>query len=152
MSKMSVYESSAFDDLWNMDFAGYAEDVLNESADLMLKEMKKNCQTSIQHTGESELINSLKKAKPKKARNGAYIINVGPSGYSKTKVYRAKNSKGMHTSRKYPVSNALKAIWMEYGIPARKIHARPFIGPTVNQTQENIYRLLQKRFEERARL
>lgn len=152
MSQLSVYNSDAFNDLWNLDFGGYATDVLNEAGDILLKEMKKNCQTEIKHVGDSELVKSIKKAKPKKAKNGAYLINVGPSGYSKSKIYYGKNGKGEHTTRKYPVSNALKAIWKEYGIPSRKIDPQPFISPTVHRTEKIIQELLQKRFEEKAKL
>lgn len=152
MASMSVYEDASFDALWDMDFGGYCEDALRESATIVESKMKANAKATILHEGESEMINSIKASTPKKARNGAYIVNVGPRGYSKAKVYFAKDSKGVRTNRSYPVSNALKAVWKEYGIPSRGIPAQPFISPTVTQTENQIYEILQRKFEEKAQL
>lgn len=146
MAKMSVYESTDFDAFFEFDMSGYAEEVLTEGSKILEERMKSNARISIKHDGDSEMVNSIKASKPKKSKNGAYIVNVNPKGYSKTKVYKGKKS-----NRTYPVSNALKAIWKEYGIPNRQ-QAQPFIAPTVTQTQEQIYDLLQKRFEDKAKL
>lgn len=152
MAQMSVYEDVGFEDLWNMNVAGFCEDVLSESASILEAKMKSNAKTSIKHDGESEMINSIKPSKAKKAKNGAYIVNVGPRGYSNTKKYTAKDGKGQRTKRTYPVSNALKAIWKEYGIPSRGIPAQPFISPAVSQTENQIYALMQKKFEEQSKI
>lgn len=147
MASMSVYEADAFDDLWNMDFGGYCTDALNEAAPIIESKMKANAKASVNHDGDSEMANSIKASKAKKSKNGAYIVNIGPRGYSKTKVYTAKNGKGVKTSRQYAVSNALKAIWKEYGIP-NKQPAHPFISTTVSQTESQVLDLLQRKFEE----
>lgn len=152
MAQMSVYESDSFEDLFALDFSGFALEALEESASILEAQMKANARATIKHDGDSEMIRSIKASKPKKAKNGAYIVNVGPRGYSSTKVYRAKNSKGVRTSRKYSVSNALKAIWKEYGIPSRGIPAQPFISPAAIQTEAQIYDILQEKFEEAAKL
>lgn len=151
MAKMSVYEDNSFEGLWKMNFGGFAEEALAESAEILEAKMKANAKSVIQHEGDSEMVNSIKASTPKKAKNGAFIVNVGPRGYSKTKKYHAKNGKGVNTKRTYPVSNALKAIWKEYGIPGRQ-PAQPFISPSVSQTENQIYDLLQKKFEEKAQL
>lgn len=146
MAQMSVYESKDFDEFFAFEMEGYAEEVLKEGSKILEERMKSNARAAIKHDGDSEMINSIKASKPKKSKNGAYIINVGPRGYSKVKVYKSKKS-----SRTYSVSNALKAIWKEYGIP-NKQPKQPFIAPTVTQTESQIYDLMQKRFEEKAKV
>ena len=145
MAQMSVYEAKDFDAFFEFDINGYAEEVLEEGSKILESRMKSNARVAIKHEGDSELINSIKSSKPKLVK-GAYIINVGPRGYSKTKIFHGKKSK-----RTYPVSNALKAIWKEYGIPGKQ-SAQPFISPTVLQTQNQIFDLMQKKFEEKAKL
>ena len=87
-------------------------------------------------------MNSFKASKPKKTKTDAWIANVNPKGYSSTKVYTV-NSKGFKKNRKYPVSNALKAIWKEYGIPGRQA-AKPFITASVNASKMEIMRRMQE--------
>lgn len=152
MAQMSVYEDNSFDELWTMNFGGFCEEALNEAAGILEEKMKANAKSTILHEGESEMVDSIKASKPKKSKNGAYIVNVGPRGYSSTKVYHAKDGHGVRTSRVYSVSNALKAIWKEYGIPSRGIPAQPFISPATSQTESQIYELIQKKFEEAAQL
>lgn len=147
---MSVYQDNSFDELWQMDFGGYCEEALAEASVIVEEKMKANAKSTIMHEGESEMVDSIKPSTPKKAKTGAYIVNVGPRGYSGTKKYRAKDGHGQVTKRVYKVSNALKAIWKEYGIPARGIPATPFISTTVSQTENQVYDILQKKFEEKA--
>lgn len=149
---MSVYQDNSFDELWQMDFGGYCEEALNEAAVIVEAKMKANAKSTVMHEGESEMVDSIKPSTPKKARTGAYIVNVGPRGYSDTKKYRAKDGHGQATKRTYKVSNALKAIWKEYGIPSRGIPAQPFISATVSQTENQIYEILQRKFEEKAKI
>lgn len=154
MAQMTVFDDDELNKFFEFDLDRYAEDILNESAKIVEEKMKANARARIIHEGESEMINSIKASKPKKSR-GAYILNVGPRGYSKVKVYRAKNGRGVRTGRTYSVSNALKAIWKEYGIPGveddRK-NPHPFISTTVSQTERQVQELMQKRFEEKAKI
>lgn len=144
MSKMSVYPTpSEFNELWNMDFGGYATDALNECAPILEAKMKSNAKNVIKHPGDSDMVNSIKASSPKKARTGAFIVNVGPRGYS--------NHTFKHNGKTYKVSNALKAIWKEYGIPGRDQAQQPFIGTTVEQARSQIEELLQKKFEEKLK-
>lgn len=151
MAQMTVYDTDPFNELWNLDFGGYATDALNEAAPILEKSLKNAARASIKHDGDSEMIGSIKPSKAKKSSNGAYIINVGPRGYSKIKVYTAKNGKGVRTNRQYSVSNALKAIWKEYGIPGYR-SAQPFISSAVSACSGTIENLLQKRFEDKLKL
>lgn len=145
MASMTV----SFDTDYSFDMEGYANEALEEASKILVDKMKANARAVITHEGDSELVNSIKASKIKKA-NGAYIVNVGPRGYSKVKVY-TRNSKGKKTSRTYPVSNALKAIWKEYGIPGRQEAAHAFIFPTATQMESQIQDLLQKKYEEKLK-
>lgn len=156
MAKMQVYETGdMFKDLFDFDVGMYAQDVLDEAASILEPKLRENAQAVVKHTGESDMVNSIKANKAKKCKNGAYIVNIGPRGYS-NHTYTAKNGKGQRTNRKYKVSNALKAIWIEYGVhnvkSGQDIPARPFISRTVSQLENQIHNLMQKRFEEKAKI
>lgn len=137
-------ERTDVDALFDMDFGEMAEEALREAAPVLEASMKKAVQASIQHEGDSELVKSIKANKPKRAKNGAYIVNVTPKGYSKIKVYHAKRGK-----RTYPVSNALKAIWKEYGIAGRQPPS-PFLAKATNDAEKDVLRILQNKFDEKA--
>lgn len=139
---MAAFEIDFHDDflseLLDTDFDEIAEDALNETAPMLEESMKKSCKTAITHEGDSELVDSIKSTKPKKTKTDAWIVNVGPKGYSKTKVYHH-----IKTGRKYPVSNALKAIWKEYGIPGRQ-PPRPFITSACNKVRDRVMSRMQE--------
>ncbi|MBQ0113997.1 MAG: hypothetical protein KBT03_12780 [Bacteroidales bacterium] len=149
MASMDIYNDISFEQLFQLDFAGLCTEALNEAAPILEANMKKTARASILHEGESEMVNSIKASKPKKSKNGAYIVNVGPRGYSSVKIYRAKNSKGVRTGRKYSVSNALKAIWKEYGIPGRQA-PRPFMTAATNQSESQVLEIIQRKFDQKV--
>lgn len=124
--------------LLDTDFEEIAEEALNDAAPILEESMKQSCRTVITHEGDSELVNSIKSSKPKRTKTDAWIVNVSPKGYSKTKVYHHTR-----TGRKYPVSNALKAIWKEYGIPGRQ-PPRPFITSACNKVRDSVMTKLQE--------
>lgn len=125
-------------ELLETDFDEIAEEALKEVAPLLEDSMKKSCAVAVEHEGDSELVDSIKAGKPKKTKTDAYIVNVSPKGYSKTKIYHHKKK-----DRKYPVSNALKAIWKEYGIPGRQ-PPRPFIDHACNEARESVIAKMQE--------
>lgn len=131
-------------ELLETDFDEIAEEALAQSAPLLEQSMKQSCKKVIDHQGESELVESIKSSKPKKTKTDAWIVNVSPKGYSKTKTYKAGKK-----SRTYPVSNALKAIWKEYGI-AGKQPARPFITAACNAVKETIMSKMQEVYEQKV--
>ena len=88
------------------------------------------------------MVNSVQAQKPKKCKNGAWIVHIGPTGNSKSHYY-AKNGKGIRTKRKYPVSNILKAIWKEYGI-AGKQAARPWLTKAKNDAEKAVESKMQE--------
>jgi len=76
------------------------------------------------------------------------IVNVGPRGYSKVKKFHRKSGKSVNALRTYPVSNALKAIWKEYGYKGRP--AQPFIVPARNAAENEIHKILQDTFDRKV--
>lgn len=132
-------------ELLETDFDEIAEEALKDAAPVLEKSMKQSCQRAIRHEGDSELVNSIKSNKPKKTKTDAWIVNVFPYGYSKKKIYRA----GKGGKRKYPVSNALKAIWLEYGIAGRQA-PRPFIRTACNNVRETILARMQEVYEKKV--
>lgn len=132
-------------ELLETDFDEIAEDALKEAAPLLEKSLKASCKRVIEHDGDSELVESIAASKPKKTKTDAWIVNVGPRGYSKTRKYHAKKS-----GRKYPVSNALKAIWKEYGI-AGKQAPRPFITHATNEVRDTVMQKMQEVYERKVK-
>lgn len=120
-------------ELLETDFDDLAEDMLSEAAPIYKDAIQRSMKSSILHDGESEMVESVKARKPKKCKNGAWLVHIGPSGNSKN-MYTAKNGKGQRTSRKYPVSNILKAIWKEYGIAGRQA-PRPWLQRAKNDAE-----------------
>ncbi len=121
---------------------------LDEAAPVLEGEMK-NAIRADGHERSGELIDSIKASKPKKASNGAYIVSIRPTGYSKINSYTAKNKGGKKTLRKYHVSNALKAIWIEYGVNGRQ-PARPFMARAVNRARAASMRRMQEVYDRMA--
>ncbi len=145
MARFDVYDDNIdLDNLFNVDFDELAEEALAEAVPVLERSMKAAVQSSIEHSGDSELVQSIKANKPQKSRNGAWIVNVTPKGYSKVKVYHAKKGE-----RTYPVSNALKAIWKEYGIAGRQ-PARPFLAKATNDAQDAVLDIIQRKFDEKT--
>lgn len=146
MAGFSVYhDKTDFDALFEMDFESFAEEALNNAAPVLEASMKSAVQAAVEHTGDSELVQSIKAGKAKKSKNGAWIVTVGPKGYSKVKVYRGGNKK----ERVYPVSNALKAIWKEYGITGYQPPS-PFLAKAVNDAEKEALDIIQRTFEKKA--
>lgn len=132
-------------DLLDTDFSEIAEEALAEAAPIVESSMKTSLRRVISHDGESELSNSIRASKPKEARTDAWIVNVGPSGQSKTKTYHDQKNK----KRKYPVSNVLKAIWLEHGIPGQQA-PKPFIQSAVNDAQEKVLKKIQDIYDKKV--
>ena len=133
----------------DMDNEELCSEMLSEAAPLLEESMKRAMETVIEHSGDSEMVQSVKSSKPVKTRTDAYLVTVGPRGYSKTKTYYGADGRGGHTSRKYPVSNALKAIWKEYGIPGHQ-PSRPFLTRAVNDARAGVLDKLQEVYNRKA--
>lgn len=145
MAGFTIYnDEMEWDELFGIDFDEVAEAALNAAAPVLERSMKAAIQGAIEHNGDSELVRSIKANRAKKSKNGAWIVNVAPKGYSKVKVYRAKKSQRTH-----PVSNALKAIWKEYGI-AGKQPAHPFLAKAINDAEGEALDIMQRKFDQKV--
>lgn len=143
MASWDIY-SDNFDFL-DMDFDEAAERALNEAAGVLEGTMRSAAAAAVKHDGESAMVNSIKGSKPKKvASTDCWIVNVGPRGYSSTKTYHGKR-KGGKSKQTYKVSNALKAIWKEYGIPGHQ-SPQPFMQKATNQAQARVERIIEDAF------
>lgn len=144
MARLEVdFPEDFLSELLDTDFDEIAEEILTEVAPILENSVKDEVRGTIQHDGDSELVDSMKASKPKKTKTSAWIVNVSPKGYSTVKKYIAVDSKGRKTHRKYPISNALKAIWKEYGIPGRQ-PPRPFLTRTINSARNAVIRKSQE--------
>ncbi len=150
MARLEVdFPEDFLSELLNTDFDEIAQEILTEAAPILEKSIKDEVRDTIQHDGDSELVDSMKASKPKKTKTDAWIVNVSPKGYSAIKKYTAVDSKGRKTHRKYPVSNALKAIWKEYGIPGRQ-PPKPFLDKATNSARNAVIRKAQEIFNRKA--
>lgn len=129
--------------LLNADVDKICREALCEAAPLLEKNMKQILKND-NHEMSGELIASIKAKKPIKAKNGAWLVHVRPTGYSSVKSYTVKGKAGK--TRNYAVSNALKAIWIEYGVNGRQ-QARPFMQRTVNMTESEALNKMQSVYE-----
>lgn len=139
--------SFEFDGLSDMlpDIDEVGVDMVAAAGPILVENTKKAVKDVVKHGGDSELVNSVTMSKPKKGRYGDFIVSAFFRGKSNTKTYsHTKTHRG-----KYAVSNALKAVWKEYGIPSRQIPAQPFIESATRNAENEALDAMQKVFEER---
>lgn len=126
------------------DFEEIATEACEECAPMLKDSMQKQLRQSVAHSGDSDLVNSVKISKPKKTKTDAVIINVGPSGTSNNYYYQGAKHK-----RKYRVSNVLKAIWLEYG---RKGQApKPWLATSTKNVQSQILAKMQEIYNRKVK-
>ena len=144
MASWDVY-SNVESDWLDIEFDDVAQKALDESIPILEGTMRSAAAASVKHDGDSAMVNSIKGSRPKKsAATDCWICNVGPRGYSSTKTYHGKR-KGGKSKKTYAVSNALKAIWKEYGIPGQQ-SPQPFIQKATNQAQARVEKIIEDAF------
>ena len=144
MAKCDIYQAD-LEGMWSISFDDIAQEALEDSIPILEETMRSSAAASVKHSGESDMVNSIKGSKPKKVTStDCWITNVGPRGYGTTK-YKAKDNHGRKTNRTYKVSNALKAIWKEYGIPGHQ-EAQPFMDKAANMARPRIEKIIEDRF------
>lgn len=144
MANCTIYEAD-LDGMFEISFDDVAEKALNESVPILEATMRSAAAAAVKHDGDSAMVNSIKGSKPKKsASTDCWIVNVGPRGYSSTKRYHAKRKSG-HSKQTYQVSNALKAIWKEYGIPGHQ-QAQPFMDKATNAARGRVEAIIEEAF------
>ena len=147
MARCDIYEAD-LEGMWTIEFDDIAEEALTQSIPILEGTMRSAAAASVNHEGESDMVNSIKGSKPKKVTaTDCWIVNVGPRGYGTSK-YTAKDKHGRKTNRKYKVSNALKAIWKEYGIPGHQ-QAQPFMQKAANQARPRVEKIIEDSFDKR---
>ena len=147
MARCDIYEAD-LEGMWDISFDDIAQDALTQSIPILEGTMRSAAAASVKHEGESAMVNSIKGSTPKKVTStDCWIVNVGPRGYG-TSQYTAKDSHGKKTTRKYKVSNALKAIWKEYGIPGHQ-QAQPFMQKAANQARPRVEKIIEDSFDKR---
>lgn len=141
------FPDDMFGGLLDSEFSDIAEEALTETAPILEESIKKSIKGVISHSDNSELVNSVKTKGPKKTRTDGYIINIGPTGSSKTHYY-AKDGKGRTTSRTYPVSNALKAVWLEYGNAHQS--PKPWLTTATKNAESKILNKMQEIYNKKV--
>ena len=126
-------------ELLGEDFDALAPEMLDEVLPILEQSIRRHL-TSVIHEGTGELAGSISVTRPKKTKTDAWIANTYIKGQSK-KHYGSSTH-----NRQYAVSNALKAIWLNYGNAHQA--ARPWLTPAVNSCQAEIMDKMQKKWEE----
>ena len=141
MAQMEIdFPEDMLNGLLDVDAEDLCKQMIDSAAPIMEESMKKEMRSVIQHSGDSELVDSVKTSKAKKAKNGAIIAFTGPKGNSKNYYYR-NGKKG----RRIQVSNVLKAIWLNYGRVGQP--ARPFLTKATNNAQQKVLEKMQQTYD-----
>ena len=142
MAQMEIdFPEDMLNGLLDVDAEDLCKQMIDSAAPIMEESMKKEMRSVIQHSGDSELVDSVKTSKAKKAKNGAIIAFTGPKGNSKNYYYR--NGK---KDRRIQVSNVLKAIWLNYGRVGQP--ARPFLTKSVNNALQKVMEKMQQTYDQ----
>ncbi len=128
-------------ELLGHSFDDIAKTALNECAPILKDSVTSSMKRAVKHTGDSDMIKSVRISKPKQTRTDAWIVNVYPSGYSTNTFNRYTGTR----VKRYPVSNALKAIWLEYGRVGQS--PSPWLAPAVQNCKDKIMSEMQKIWE-----
>lgn len=147
---MAEFDLNFPEDLFEDCFGVVVEEIcvqaIKEASPILVESMKRSARAAVMHPGESDMVNSIAASTPKRTKDGSAIIaTVGPRGYSDHYYYDKKSKK----KRKYKVSNALKAIWKEYGIAGRQ-EPRPFITNATKNAEEKVVEQLQESYNKKA--
>lgn len=110
-------------------------EALDSSAPYLVTSLKSSLSS---HKDTGELQASIKAKKAKLCKNGAYIVNVLPTGYSSSKTFKRATKKAV---KRYDVSNAAKLIWLEYG--TSKQAATPVLGMAVKNSESAVLKKIE---------
>ena len=91
------------------------------------------------HDRTGEMSRSVTTTIPTKNKYGEYYIYTYPKGNSKNTYSKETKKKG---TRKYPVGNALKAVWLEYGNSHQP--ARPWQDTTRKNCEQQVFDKMQE--------
>ena len=146
MANCTIYEAD-LEGMFNISFDDIAEKALTEATPILEGTMRSAAAAVVKHDGESGMVNSIKGSKPKKVTStDCWIVNVGPRGTKRETWYHPTRGKGKHGSSRFKVSNALLAIWKEYGIPGRGVPAQPFMDKATNAARVRVEKIIEDAF------
>jgi len=120
--------------------------ILESSSTDLVNGVKTAVRQSVKHSGQSELVDSVKAGKPYESKNGAYAVAAYFAGKSNSGNSYTTTDRGR--PRVKPVRNADKAFWLEYGTLDGRQQAAPWRDRAVNNIEEKITPKMQKEFEE----
>lgn len=144
MARMEIdFPEDLFGGLLNQNTEELCREMVDAAVPIMEESLKKEVQSVIGHGGDSELVKSIKGSKAKVSKNNAVISFVGPKGNSRHHYFG-----GAKKDRKYKVSNALKAIWLNYG--RRGQPARPFINRATMNAEKKVLAKMQEVYDRRT--
>ena len=141
MAKMEIdFPEDMLRGLLNAETEDLCKKIVDSATPIVEESWKKEIKAVVQHSGDSELVDSILATPAKKAKNGAIIAFTGPKGNSKSYYYR-NGKKG----RKISVSNVLKAIWLNYGRVGQP--ARPFLTKATNNAQQKVLEKMRQTYD-----
>lgn len=107
--------------LWDITFEEVAKKALEEVRPDIEAETKSALRMSVQHPGESELVNSVKSFEPSMTKNGEGVcVKCLPTGRSSSGNHYRNHDRGKTVNK--AVNNNDKAFWMEYGNAHQSAH------------------------------
>lgn len=128
------FPDNMFDDVLNI-FDEAAPKMIDEALPIYESSVKNELQP---HRDTGELIASIRRKKPKKTVNGAYIGYLTAEGASTKSTYTRENGKVE------PFRNYQKALALEYGNSHQP--ARPFMQSAVNSSEDKVLEKMQEVF------
>lgn len=128
----------------NITFEQLSTKALKEVMPDILDATKTAIRGSVKHSGESELVGSVKCYEPRMTKDGeGACVTCMPAGKSRSGNKYHTVSRGK--SRTMEVSNNDKAFWLEYG--TSKQDARPWKDRAINSAEGRATQKLQQAIE-----
>ena len=141
MARLDVdFPEDLLSEILTEDTKDLCKQIVDSAAPILEEAMKKEMRAVIQHSGDSEAVDSIKASKAVESKNGAIISFTGPTGKSTNYYYRDERS-----TKKIPVTNALKAIWLNYGRIGQP--ARPFLTKATNSSRQKVMEKMQQTYD-----
>lgn len=120
----------------NMTFEDVAKKALNECREDMVSGTREALRSAVQHSGDSELVNSVKCYEPRMTKDGTGARLVcQPTGKSSSGNKYHTTSRGKSIQK--PVTNNDKAFWLEYGVAGRQ-PSRPWKDRATNSIESKV--------------
>lgn len=134
---LSLFDGVSFEDM--------GKKALKEVMPDMVDATKSAIRSSVQHPGDSDLVNSIKCFEPSMTRDNEGVKLVcQPTGRSKSGNRYKTTSHGK--TRNHLVYNNDKAFWLEYGVAGRQ-PAHPWKDRALNNAEARVFPKVQNIIE-----